>query len=158
MMGRLVQSVGWLRAVLFLVLLTVPAASAAERSMTLLPGTDLPGFDYAVQKGVDAEACAASCTDDRICRAFTFNEKAGWCFLKGAAAEPAPEDRDPEEADTAEPITRAPDVPKGALAAASKAAATSGPASSVRSSMITWVPPAERRSRGSRSRRPPTLP
>lgn len=60
------------------------------------------------------------------------------------AAEPAPEDHDPEEADTAEPITRAPDVPKGALAAASKAAATSGPASSVRSSMITWVPPAER--------------
>jgi len=60
------------------------------------------------------------------------------------AAEPAPVDDDPEEADTAEPVTRAADVPKGALAAASKVAATSGPASSVGSSMITWVPPAER--------------
>ena len=57
-------------------------ALAADRSITLLPGTDLPGFDYAVEKGVTLNACEAACVGDRLCRAFTFNERAGWCFLK----------------------------------------------------------------------------
>ena len=88
-MVRLLRYLGWLRAAFFLIL-TVTAASAAERRLTLLPDTDLPGFDYSVLKGVDPEACEAACTEDRICRAFTHNEQAGWCFLKGDAGEPAP--------------------------------------------------------------------
>lgn len=59
-------------------------------------------------------------------------------------ADPAPVEDDPAEDEATAPVTRAAEVPKAALAAASKAAATSGPGPSVRSSMITWVPPAER--------------
>src|SRR5690606_27837178 len=67
---------------LFFALAVVPAG-AAERSITRLPGTDLPGFDYEVLQHVTLSACEAACESDRVCRAFTFNEKAGWCFLKG---------------------------------------------------------------------------
>ena len=81
-MQRLFRSAFWLCAAVFLVL-GFSAADAAERKITLLPGTDLPGFDYSVVKGVTINACEAACRDDRVCRAFTFNQKAGWCFLKG---------------------------------------------------------------------------
>jgi len=88
-MQRLLRSVLWFYAALFLAL--GPAAtSAADRSITLLPGTDLPGYDYSVLKGVTVDACEAACQDDRVCRAFTFNEKAGWCFLKGDAGPETP--------------------------------------------------------------------
>ncbi|HTM79447.1 MAG TPA: alpha-2-macroglobulin family protein, partial [Devosia sp.] len=59
------------------------AAPAAAQKITLLPGTDLPGYDYAIRKGVDLDACQTACRSDRICRAFTFNEQSNWCFLKG---------------------------------------------------------------------------
>src|SRR5690606_23331431 len=38
----------------------------------------------------DAEVCQAACKDDRICRGFTYNEQAGWCFLKGDATQQSP--------------------------------------------------------------------
>lgn len=63
---------------------------AAERNISLLPGADLPGFDYSVLKGVTVDACEAACKRDGICRAFTFNEAAGWCFLKGEAGPETP--------------------------------------------------------------------
>ncbi len=47
-------------------------------------GTDLPGLDYSTIKDTDLDACSAACADDKICRAFTFNESANWCFLKSA--------------------------------------------------------------------------
>jgi len=87
-MQRLVQSVGALVCALFLVL-GFSAAHAADSKVTLLKGVDLPGFDYSVVKGVDLDQCQTACTDDRICRAFTFNEKAGWCFLKGGSKDEA---------------------------------------------------------------------
>lgn len=89
-MRRLYRSALWFYAALLLTLGS--AVSAAERSITLLPGTDLPGFDYSVLKDVTVEACEAACQDDRICRAFTFNETAGWCFLKGEAGPETPFD------------------------------------------------------------------
>ena len=82
-MQRLIRSALWLCAGLFLAFAPL-AAGAAERSITLLPGTDLPGFDYRMRQGRRPSRPARRlCDDDRICRAFTFNEKAGWCFLKG---------------------------------------------------------------------------
>ncbi len=60
---------------------------AAERSVTLLESTDLPGLDYSTLKDTTLDACSAACADDNICRAFTFNEKAKWCFLKGGVPE-----------------------------------------------------------------------
>jgi len=79
-MKRLIQSAFWLLA---FVLMSLGQAPAQERSMTLLPDTDLPGFDYSVLKGVRLDACQAACTDDKLCRAFTYNQSAKWCFLKG---------------------------------------------------------------------------
>jgi len=81
-MQRLIRSALWLCAGMFLAFAPL-AAGAAERSVTLLPGVDLPGFDYEIRKDVSLEACKTLCEEDRVCRAFTFNEKAGWCFLKG---------------------------------------------------------------------------
>ena len=79
-MRRLVQSV-----CLFVVaiMLGLGAAQAADRSVTILKDTDLPGFDYQVDKGTTLTKCQKACTDDGICRAFTFNTKTKWCFLKG---------------------------------------------------------------------------
>jgi len=65
--------------------LNIGIAAAQDRPISLLPGTDLPGFDYSTIKNTTLDACSAACSDDRICRAFTFNEKAKWCFLKGSA-------------------------------------------------------------------------
>ncbi|HTN62829.1 MAG TPA: MG2 domain-containing protein, partial [Devosia sp.] len=71
----------WLCAAFFFALaLAVPAAA---QKITLLPGTDLPGYDYSILKGVDLNACQSACRGDRICRAFTFNQQTNWCFLKG---------------------------------------------------------------------------
>ncbi|MBS3850179.1 alpha-2-macroglobulin family protein [Devosia sp. BSSL-BM10] len=63
-------------------------AQAADPKITLLQDSDLPGYDYAILKNTDLDACSASCADDRICQAFTFNQKSNWCFLKGAVGEP----------------------------------------------------------------------
>lgn len=62
-------------------------AHAQDQKITLLENTDLPGFDYAIVKDVDLDACTAACADDNICRAFTFNAQSNWCFLKGTAGE-----------------------------------------------------------------------
>src|SRR4051812_33920594 len=67
-----------------------PIASAAERNISLIPGVDLPGFDYQVVKNTTIKACQQACTEDNLCRAFTFNSKSKWCFLKGDSAEQQP--------------------------------------------------------------------
>lgn len=85
-MQRLLRSV-WGLACALTVVMGSSSAGLAESKVQLLQGVDLPGFDYAVEKGVTLEACEAACTDDRICRAFTFNQKAGWCFLKAGSAQ-----------------------------------------------------------------------
>jgi len=69
-------------ATVLLLVVGASAAFGADRSVTLMEDTDLPGFDYSTIKDTDLDACSLACTDDNICRAFTFNEKAGWCFLK----------------------------------------------------------------------------
>src|SRR5690606_37287858 len=69
-------------AALTLVLGSLGGAAAADRTVTLMEGTDLPGLDYSTIKHTDLDACSKACVDDKICRAFTFNQDAGWCFLK----------------------------------------------------------------------------
>ena len=48
----------------------------------ITPDADYPGFDYETVKDVDLEACEAACIGGDQCRAFTYNTKARWCFLK----------------------------------------------------------------------------
>jgi uncharacterized protein YfaS (alpha-2-macroglobulin family) len=63
------------------VLLALPAA-AQDRRIVTVDDADFFGGDYRTVKDVDLEACKAACLDDSLCRAFTFNTSAGWCFLK----------------------------------------------------------------------------
>ena len=88
-MHRLIRTALWLCAAVFFAL-GFSVAEAAERNITLIPGNDLPGFDYSVVKGVTIDACKQACTGDNLCRAFTYNGKAKWCFLKGNAGTPTP--------------------------------------------------------------------
>ncbi|HVY51726.1 MAG TPA: alpha-2-macroglobulin family protein [Devosia sp.] len=66
-----------------LCLLAVSAPLAAGPGVTILKDTDLPGFDYQINKGTTLDKCQAACVGDELCRAFTFNSKSKWCFLKG---------------------------------------------------------------------------
>ncbi|AKR54590.1 PAN domain protein [Devosia sp. H5989] len=72
----------WGLCIALCLVLGTSSAMAADRSVTRLPGTDLPGFDYSVIKDTSEKACQQACVDDRACRAYTFNTKAKWCFLK----------------------------------------------------------------------------
>ena len=76
----------WFGAAMLIVSGLVPTL-AAEPKITLLPGTDLPGYDYSISRDTTLDACQAACADDRICRAFTFNEQSRWCFLKADAGD-----------------------------------------------------------------------
>jgi uncharacterized protein YfaS (alpha-2-macroglobulin family) len=69
-------------AILAVALVAAGAATAAERRVIVSPDADYPGFDYSTVKDVDLAKCQAACLADSACRAFTFNTKAGWCFLK----------------------------------------------------------------------------
>ena len=87
-MLQVVSKLRWFGLAILLAL-AAPGTMAADTKITLLEDTDLPGFDYSILKDVDIDACTAACTDDKICRAFTFNEQSNWCFLKGALGEQA---------------------------------------------------------------------
>lgn len=58
------------------------AAAAEQTRVIVTPDADYPGFDYQTVKNVDLKACEAACIDGAECRAFTYNQKARWCFLK----------------------------------------------------------------------------
>jgi uncharacterized protein YfaS (alpha-2-macroglobulin family) len=78
-------------AVAFVVVLgSLAGAVAADRTIDgVIINTDLPGYDYAIIEDSDLDACAAACTEDKICRAFTFND---WCFLKSEVPQSTPFD------------------------------------------------------------------
>ncbi len=59
-----------------------PTAAAAPRELVVTEGADLFGQDYETRKDLDLNACKAACLADPRCRAFTYNTKARWCFLK----------------------------------------------------------------------------
>src|SRR3569832_1278671 len=81
-MKRLARLAVWLEVAVFLAFAVV-SASAADRAVTLLKDKDLPGFDYAISKPSTLDKRQAACVGDDLCRAFTFNSKTKWCFLKG---------------------------------------------------------------------------
>ncbi len=62
--------------------LTSPAALAAGKRVIVTPNADYAGFDMQTVKNVDQAQCQAACLANGTCRAFTFNTKANWCFLK----------------------------------------------------------------------------
>ncbi|MTH96443.1 alpha-2-macroglobulin [Roseibium sp. RKSG952] len=56
--------------------------AAQDRRIVTIENADFFGGDYRTLKDTDLQACEAACLSDQICRAFTFNTSAGWCFLK----------------------------------------------------------------------------
>ncbi|MBK1716528.1 alpha-2-macroglobulin family protein [Thiocystis violacea] len=68
------------------------SAHAAEREIQVTPGLDYFGRDYATLKSVTLENCKSACRDDPRCRAFTYNVKAEWCFLKESHGDSRPFD------------------------------------------------------------------
>ena len=79
-MKRLARLAAWLGFAAFSAFATT--AMAAGPSVNILKDTDLPGFDYQINKGVTLDQCQKACTGDGLCRAFTYNTKTKWCFLK----------------------------------------------------------------------------
>ncbi|AYD02952.1 alpha-2-macroglobulin family protein [Neorhizobium sp. NCHU2750] len=55
---------------------------AAERRIETTADSDYTGFDLRTVKNVSQDQCATACIGDTQCRAFTYNVKAKWCFLK----------------------------------------------------------------------------
>ncbi len=79
----------FLRAVRFLsVFLTIlsglaGAAIAADgKRIVTTENSDYFGFDLRSSQNVTLDQCKTTCLGDSACRAFTYNTKAKWCFLK----------------------------------------------------------------------------
>ena len=67
----------------FLFFAFVNAAWAVEaRQIVTTPNSDYFGFDLRSEQNVTLDQCKTSCLGDSQCRAFTYNTKAKWCFLK----------------------------------------------------------------------------
>ncbi len=62
-------------------------AGDGGRRVILNRDGDWFGHDYRVLKDVGLEACKSACLKDAPCRAFTWNGKARWCFLKNGVGE-----------------------------------------------------------------------
>ena len=78
------RAVGVFSVFLFALLaLLDPALAAGEaRSIVTSENSDYFGFDLRSEQNVSLEQCKATCLGDSACRAFTYNTKAKWCFLK----------------------------------------------------------------------------
>lgn len=81
------------RVLLATVLLVIPAAFGQdglvpERFATIYDATDFPGADLEMVANVTLERCQSACLRNGECAAFTFNQRAGACFLKEAVGVP----------------------------------------------------------------------
>lgn len=70
---------------LFLTLIalgTTATAAETERKVEITSDADYFGFDLRTEQNVSLEQCQVACIADPSCKAFTYNPKAKWCFLK----------------------------------------------------------------------------
>lgn len=58
------------------------AGAQTERTIQTTLDADYFGFDLRTERDVSLDACEAICLADTACRAFTYNTRAQWCFLK----------------------------------------------------------------------------
>ena len=80
-------------------LATVFPSAAAEkpvlvkttsRTIQLTPDIDYFGFDLRTVQNVTVDQCSTACIGDKACKAFTYNPKVKWCFLKSDFAKSNP--------------------------------------------------------------------
>jgi serine protease Do len=64
---------------------TTPPVSVAGRSFRFFDNHDVIGFDYETLRKVSLSICQSACEADQSCRAFTYNKKERFCFLKNDA-------------------------------------------------------------------------
>ncbi len=57
-------------------------AAETKREIQTIKDADYFGFDLRTEQNLTLEQCKASCIGDKSCKAFTYNPKASWCFLK----------------------------------------------------------------------------
>ena len=57
-------------------------AVAQSRHVVTSDNGDYFGFDLRSEQNVTLDQCQTTCLGDQACRAFTYNTKAKWCFLK----------------------------------------------------------------------------
>lgn len=74
-------------AAVFAMLCLVPFAGTAhaqegQRRIETTENADYFGFDLRTVQNIGLEDCKAICIGDDRCKAFTYNTKARWCFLK----------------------------------------------------------------------------
>jgi uncharacterized protein YfaS (alpha-2-macroglobulin family) len=74
------------RGLSFLILLFFAFGSVAQaaeaRRIVTTDNSDYFGFDLRSDQNVSLDQCKTTCLGDPACRAFTYNTKAKWCFLK----------------------------------------------------------------------------
>ncbi len=72
-------------AILFMALLNISTnadAADAKRQIVTTKDNDYFGFDLRTVQNVTLDQCSTACIGDKSCRAFTYNPKVKWCFLK----------------------------------------------------------------------------
>ncbi|MEP0944212.1 MAG: alpha-2-macroglobulin family protein [Rhizobiaceae bacterium] len=57
-------------------------AQETKREIVTSDNADYFGFDLRSVADVTLDQCKQTCLDDKACRAFTYNTKVSWCFLK----------------------------------------------------------------------------
>jgi uncharacterized protein YfaS (alpha-2-macroglobulin family) len=57
-------------------------AEDATRKVVTTANGDYFGFDLRTEQDVSLDQCKTICIDDKGCKAFTYNPKVKWCFLK----------------------------------------------------------------------------
>ena len=79
---RTSRFLGFFCSLLIATTVVLSAAQAAERRSITTPDADYSGYDFNTVRGIDLPACESACLADQACKAYTFNQKPGWCFLK----------------------------------------------------------------------------
>jgi hypothetical protein len=68
---------------LFVAAAALPAiAQETSRKIVTTENGDYFGFDLRTEQNLSLQGCEAACIDDKACKAFTYNPKVQWCFLK----------------------------------------------------------------------------
>jgi len=76
------RAIGLFAAAAMLFGAAMGGAGAQNRSIETHPNSDYFGFDLRTERNLSLDQCSQICIDDLQCRAFTYNERAQWCFLK----------------------------------------------------------------------------
>ncbi len=63
-------------------LLGAGGAFGAGKAVVTTADSDYFGFDLRTEQDLSLAECKSVCLADRACRAFTYNPKVKWCFLK----------------------------------------------------------------------------